>query len=83
MHLMSFASDFSCISLLLPIILRSGVHVREWISSHILQLPRNPVLLPFVMKIEACCILHGVGRMHHGSLCHYLNKMFFVSLNML
>ena len=45
-------------------VLWSEVHVVGWISSHVHQWPISPVLLPLVMKIEACCSFHEVVWMH-------------------
>ena len=58
--LVFFADDTSCTSLLLPIILRSEVHVVEGISIRILQWPTCPVLLQSVKWIEEFCRVHEV-----------------------
>jgi len=50
----------SWILLLLPIILRSEVHLVEWKSSRIRQWTSSPVPLPPVMWIEASCTFREV-----------------------
>ena len=82
-NLMFVADGTSWVWKLLPIILRSTVHVVGWNSIHILRSSRSPVPLPSVMRSEACCKFHEVNLKHLGSWYHCLSKLFLVFLDVL